>query len=83
MVIIINNVHDLMDRIEEYRRMFPKTYTTFEEIKNCLEKNAEGPCGGVFGIEVSSEWEDRCYGFEVDRVTPKCTYFQFLGMWKS
>ena len=82
-MIFSNNVHDLLERIEEYKKMFPNTYTTFEQIKQSLEKHEEGPNGGTFGIEVSSEWEDRCYGFEVDRMDSRNTYFQFLGMWKT
>ena len=82
-MIIIENYQDLLIRIEEYKRMFPNSYTTVEEIKKQLASDEFRPVGEVFGISVSSEWSDKCYGFEVDRQTPTTCFYRYLGIWKS
>lgn len=81
--IFIDNCIDLAERIAEYKAKFPKTFTGMGTIKNHLQERANDPCGAVFGIEVASDWPDKCYGFEVDRVTPTATYFRFVGVWKT
>lgn len=83
MAIFIDNSHDLLERIDEYKQMFPDTYTDFEAIRSRLEKEELCSPGHVFGIEVSSEWPDKCYGFELDRQTPQHAFFRYVGIWKS
>lgn len=39
--------------------------------------------GAVFGVEVASDWNDKCYGFEIDKVTSDNTYVQYVGIWKT
>ena len=82
---IINGVVELMQHIAEYAVMFPNTYTTFEWIEDALQHmcdSGHGLGGGPFGFEVSPEWEDKCYGFEVERIEGEQVYFKYLGIWK-
>lgn len=80
--IIIGTV-ELCEQIVEYAKMFPDTYTTYDSIENTLQRICdEGRVGGVFGIQVSPEWEDRCYGFE-PYTQGEQVFFKFLGMMKS
>ena len=83
-MVVIHNVHDLIERIEEYKRMFPESHTSMDMIKSILSdpKYEYAPPGLIFGVSVSPEWEDKCYGFEVEKQTPTTVYFRFLGMWK-
>ena len=82
MAIFIDNIHDLLEDIDEYKRMFPDTYTDFDTIRQRLSKEEFGPPGMTLGIEVSSEWQEKCYGFELDRQTPQNAFFQYVGIWK-
>ena len=78
----IDNGIDLINDIKEYEAMFPNTYTTLEDIEANLIDKANNPVSGVFGIEVSSEWPDKCYGFEIDRIIGKTTFIKYMGIWK-
>lgn len=80
----INDYDKLIECIEEYKKMFPKTYIKIEEIKNALQRDFDTVGnGGIFGIEVSPEWEDRCYGFQFLTTDPNGeTVYQFIGMTK-
>ena len=82
MKVYIQNLYELAERIEEYITMFPKTHTTIENIQNGLLKEYERTNGntGLFGLQVSPEWESRCYGFEF--VSHKPITFRFVGMFK-
>lgn len=60
----ITNIQQLKEDIETYKAMFPDTYTTLEKLMNCLEADYRRGPGGLFGFEVSKEWEDKCYAFE-------------------
>lgn len=82
MNVIIDNSHDLLERIDEYKHIFPDTYTDMTRIKEVLETNYNAPVGHVFGVEISKEWQDKCFGFEVCKVTPDATYFRYIGVWK-
>lgn len=79
----IDNGIDLINDIKEYEVMFPNTYTTLEDIETNLRKKANNPVGAIFGIEVSSEWPDKCYGFEIDRIIGNTTFIRYMGIWKS
>lgn len=83
MNIMIDNCIDLAERIAEYKAKFPDTHTDMRTIEKHLQERENDPCGGVFGIEVASDWQDKCFGFEVDRVTPTTIFFRFLGVWKT
>lgn len=82
MAIFIDNIHDLLEDIKEYKTMFPNTYTSYDEIRRRLEKEEFGPPGLTLGIEVSSEWPDKCYGFEIDKQGPQNVIFLYVGIWK-
>lgn len=82
-MILIDNIHDLLEDIENYKSMFPDSYTSIQQIKKELEDKGDTPVGTVFGISVSEEWQDKCYGFETDRVTPSYTLFKYVGIWKT
>ena len=81
-MIFIDGIHDLLEDIEYYKKMFPNSYTCYEQIKEDLEDKDGTPVGYTFGVSVSEEWQERCYGFETDRVTPENTSFKYLGLWK-
>lgn len=82
MKVNIINLFELSERIEEYITMFPKTHTTFENIQEMLLEEYKRTNGntGLFGFEVSPEWEDKCYAFEFVAHNP-ITY-KFVGMFK-
>lgn len=82
MKVYIQNLKELAERIEEYITMFPKSATTIENIQDCIlnDYNRNNGTTGLFGIQVSQEWEDKCYGFEFVSHTP-ITY-RFIGMIK-
>lgn len=78
----IINEDDLKTSIEEYKSMFPKSYTNFEKLKSKLISMYDNDNeSSVFGIEVSPEWEDKCYGFKYVTNTPELTY-EFIGIMK-
>lgn len=80
---MIDNCIDLAERIAEYKAKFPETYTDMRTIEKHLQERENDPCGAVFGIEIASDWPDKCFGFEVDRVTPTTIFFRFIGVWKT
>lgn len=82
-MLFINKVSDLIRDIEYYASIFPESYIDYDSIKKRLDGKEDEPVGKVFGIEVSSEWKDKCYGFEVDSVRNGNTFIQYLGVWKS
>lgn len=82
-MIFIDRIHDLLEDIDRYKRQFPETHLSYEDIKEALKKRENDPVGAVFGINVATDWEDKCYGFEVDRVTPDSTIFLYSGTWKT
>lgn len=82
-MLFVNNLADLLEDIERYKQQFPGSYTTYSEIRKTLVKRKDDPMGSTFGISVAGEWQDKCYGFEVDKVNATQTYFQYLGTWKT
>ena len=79
---MIDNCIDLAERIAEYKAKFPETHTDIGTIEKHLQERGN-PCGSVFGIEIASDWPDKCFGFEVDRVTPTTIFFRSIGAWKT
>ncbi len=65
-----------------YKAMFPQTYTSIDNVKSALQKDYDTTGGGILGIQVSPEWEDKCYGFEFVTDNPVIT-FEYLGIMKS
>ena len=82
-MIFIDRIHDLLEDIERYTIQIPETHLSYGDIKKALEKRENDPVGVVFGINVATDWKDKCYGFEVDRVTPDSTIFLYSGTWKT
>ena len=80
--IMIDNCQDLLIDIQKYEKQFPDTHTKYETIKNIAKQHDEDPPGSTFGIEVASDWEDKCYGFEIDRIIRDITYIRYVGIWK-
>lgn len=62
----IVHAYDLNEDIERYKELFPESYTSYDAVKEKLRTRMDDPVGAKFGIEVSSEWQDKCFGFEVD-----------------
>ena len=80
MAVIINGLKELLSDMEYYKKMFPETYTTIESIKETLSTD---PYESEVGIEVSPEWEDKCYGFEIEKITPSGDVIcEYLGIMK-
>lgn len=65
-----------------YQSMFPTTHTLLKSVQETLldESNAQGD---IFGIQVSSEWEDKCYTFKHVSSTPNEITYEYLGICKS
>ena len=82
-MLFVNNLANLMEDIERYKQQFPGSYTSYSEIRKALEKREDDPMGSTFGISIAGEWQDRCYGFEVDKVNATQTFFRYLGTWKT
>ncbi len=79
----IINDEELRAFIAEYSAMFPKTALSYDDIINRLKADYEENGGntGLFGFEVSPEWENKCYSFEFRGSDPEPTY-EFMGMFK-
>lgn len=79
----IVNIMALQDRIFEYRKMFPKTALTLEDVKESLLADYElnGGNTGTFGISVSPEWADKCYAFDF-MCNVNHPVYKFVGMQK-
>lgn len=82
-MVVIDCIHDLIEDIQSYRNMFPKTYTKYDDIVEIIKEREDDPVGSMFGIQVSKDYEDRSYGFEIDRVVGENTYVRYMGLWKS
>ena len=82
-MVFINNYMDLQNDMHFYREEFPSTYTTLSSIKAVVNRHDGFPVGVVFGVEVASDWNEKCYGFEIDKVTSENTYVQYVGIWKT
>jgi len=80
---IIYGVVDLMERIAEYANKFPDNYTTYEQIEDTLQERSGDPVGSMLGIQVSAEWEDRCYGFQVIGIHEDVAVINYIGLMKS
>lgn len=81
-MVFVNNSATLFEDIKRFKQQFPGSYTTWDELKKALDGRADDPVGSTFGISVAGEYEDKCYGFEIDKVDPKNTYILYLGTWK-
>lgn len=82
-MVIINNGMDLHNDMQFYKKKFSETYTTENDIKSIVYAHENDPVGSVFGIQVASDFEDKCYGFEIDKVDAKRTFVQYVGIWKT
>ena len=82
-MVFINNYMDLQNDMHFYQEEFPSTHTTYNSIKTIVNRHDEDPVGAVFGVEVANDWNEKCYGFEIDKVTSENTYVQYVGIWKS
>lgn len=83
MLTIIQRFQDLVKDMEAYKQQFPDTFVPYAKIKESLQERVNDPVGSIFGLTVATDWEDECYGFEVDMVTPKATVFRYCGTWKT
>ena len=83
MKFFVDRMMDLLEDVEEYKRLFSSSFTSIHDIEERLRESVNDPVGSMFGIQVSNEWEDKCYGFEVDKVTPTYTVFRYVGIWKT
>lgn len=78
---LIENTDDIIRDIGVYEAMFPDSYTSYESIKQALD-GLEDEKNSVFGIQVSSEWPDRCYGFEIKKEILRVPIFRYIGLFK-
>ncbi len=74
--VIIQNIAELSHYIEDYKKRYPETYTSEQEIYTQLENSVKsrlfakepGNCPDVctdYHISVCSDWEDKVYVFSV------------------
>ena len=77
---LIDNIKDLIQDISVYEAMFPDSYTNYDSIRQTLD-GLEDKQNSVFGIQVSSEWTERCYEFEKKEVLG-VSFFRYLGLSK-
>lgn len=82
-MVFINYYMDLQNDMRFYQEKFPSTHTTYNSIKTIVDRHDGDPVGTVFGVEVASDWNEKCYGFEIDKVTSENTYVQYVGIWKT
>ena len=82
-MVFINNYMDLQNDMHFYQEKFPSTHITYNSIKTIVNGHDGDPVGAVFGVEVASDWNEKCYGFEIDKVTSENTYVQYVGIWKT
>lgn len=68
--------------MQVYKNDFPDTFTKLEEVKEICSNHENDPVGSVFGVRVASDWQDKCYGFEIDRVKGEETIIRYVGIWK-
>lgn len=81
----ILNIEQLCADIECYKNEFPDTYLSLEEIYKRIFKDYEVNDGatGIFGMSVSPEWEDKCYGFEfVGDCYGGYIIYKYVGIYK-
>ena len=79
----ITNGKKLDEDIWYNEQRFPKSFKNYEQIRECLLERVNDPMGQTFGLSVADDCPDRCYGFEVDKDTPRTTTFHYLGLWKA
>ena len=65
-----------------YQSRFPTTHTLLKSVHATLLCESNAQCG-TFGIQVSSEWEDKCYTFKPVSSTPNEITYEYLGICKS
>lgn len=82
-MVFVNNSATLFEDIERFKQQFSGSYTSWDDIKKALDERENDPVGSIFGYSVSSEWLDKCYGFEIDKVDVKNTYIRYIGIWKT
>lgn len=81
-MIEILNIDELEASMKEYQKMFPSSFTSITSIQKTLENDYKEYGGTTnFGISVSKEWEDRCYGFSFVNGCMKPSYV-FTGITK-
>lgn len=79
------NLPQLLKDMEEYRKMFPISYTDMDKVFNVLKQHMEVKHvdDWCFGIEVSSDWQDKCYVFEaVESAITANVWFKYNGVGK-
>lgn len=82
-MVFIDNIVNLHEDIAYYKRMFPDSFTTYDEIRKNLKGRENDPVGSIFGVSVAGENLDKCYGFEIDKEDAQNTYIRYIGIWKT
>lgn len=80
---LFDRVTDLLTDLQVYKNEFPNTYTKLEEVKEICSNHENDPVGSVFGVQVASDWQDKCYGFEIDKIIGETTIIRYVGTWKT
>ena len=78
----IINKGELIKDLETYKKMFPSSFKTLDNIEENLRLVAGGAGTGQFGLSVSSEWPDKCYLFECMLRYEEEAFFEYLGLSK-
>lgn len=78
---VIHRIGELTKDVDYYAKMFPNDHYTLQEVIDDARRAAL-KCGGVFGLSVSNEWEDKCYCFDVLGNNPELVEIEYLGIGK-
>lgn len=76
--------NDFREDYAYYQSKHPTTHTSIESIESeLIEEEEHNAHTGMFGIQVSSDNEDRCYCFEHLTSTPNEVFYEYLGLGKA
>lgn len=79
---VIHRIGELTKDVDYYAKMFPNDHNTLQEVIDAARRTAlEG--GGEFGLQVSNEWEDKCYCFDVLSNNTELLEIEYLGIGKA
>ena len=78
---VIHRIGELTKDVDYYAKMFPNDHNTLQEVIDAARRAAlEG--SGEFGLQVSNEWEDKCYCFKALTSNTELMEIFYLGIGK-
>ena len=81
--VVIENQKQLLEAIALYKKLYPQSYTRFDELYCWLRDDADrNSGGGLFGHSVAGELDDDCYGFECRHNDEQAVVYEYVGICK-